>query len=718
MDDQTLSAVTGPTAPRQPPHQKRNRIAIAIAALIGILILVELFLGFQDSTLKIPYFVEPTGVAKVSSIEGDARYQPSAEKSWFEAKVTADVFSGDAIYSGSRTNVGVEMKSGGQLSLGEETLVIFDSIDGVTIPDLARGNIKLRISGDMKISISGDVSEFSPGAAGESEILISIDEDSKGKIQVLSGTPRIKAPKQTSKLVEPGTVIDFLARKFRLSSRKQIELPSDITPLPRKVPIEDTARIVPLPVATPPVVFENPAPIELQTQIVHTLTKADLYEQAAGVRLRPLRGLKFVNSAGVLKWTGGNGTKTFIQITKVKSNQKPNFEDCWYNEGAPGQDVVISKWRAGRSAWRVSLDGINWSKSAEVLVTARFSTGREPVLVVENPVVELPNPVVRMRLEDQSGRKMSGWIIEGGRDRSFNKSVSVWASESKLMVPVSKLGNYFFRVRSVDEHGEVSAFSNVNQVTVKKAKRVPIRIAKKANDPKPEREVATAPEPENSQSVTKTEIEFPSISRSFQRSGPWGISILGGVGAVISIVQTEAGVAPPVLQVLGLGASYFDGRYEAMVNYRSRIGVSGGVSGSAPTVSRLDLRGGHWWNMGWRPFSTLIRLGLVVGYENYQNYDSRDFSPFYEVVKGGFGVNVDLTERIQTGGTVLFGTWTNSNSVTEVDGYVAYDFFKNLNLGIGYRIGLFEAGTITSSPTYLPYREATGEAYSQLKFSF
>ncbi|MDZ4085041.1 MAG: hypothetical protein U1E10_19015 [Bdellovibrionales bacterium] len=726
MDDQTLSGITVSSVKEPPPPNRRNRMIYAIAALVAVLVIIELLLGFQDGAVKIPFVSEPTGVAKVLTINGDARYQPAEEQSWYKAKVENEMYSGDAIYSGASTDVGVEMKSGGQIALGEETLVIFDSIDGVTIPDLARGNVRLRILGDMKISISGDVSQFSAGAGGESEVLISIDEGSKGKIQVLSGRPKITAPKQTSKFVESGSSIEFVTRKFRLSSRKQIELPKDVAPLPSRVPpgpvpAETVAEQTP-PIAEP--VYENPAPIDQRTEIVHTLTKAETYSQSKGLRLQKMRNLKFVESAGVLRWTGGNGQKTFLQVTRINDNKAPNFEEAWFNDVATGQDAVLSKWRPGKNLWRVSLDGKNWSKPSEVDVSVRFSVGREPSLVIEDPVVHFPNPVVRMRLTENSGRKMSGWIIEGGRDQTFKKSVSVWAGESKLMVPLKSLGTYFFRVRSVDEQGEISAFSKVHTVSVlkEKVKPVPLRLVKKPQVEKPPREIATQStmedvpfeKPAPSSTMTRESVKQES---SFVRAGPWAVSLLGGFGAVISGVQTEAGIAPPVLQVLGLGAEYFDGRYEAKVNYRSRIGFSGGIGG-APSIARLDLRGGHWWKLGWRPLKTSLRLGWMVGYENYQNLESRDFSPFYEVAKTGLGVNIDVTERIQTGGTVLFGTWMNSNFVTEVDGFLAYDFLENLNLGIGYRVGLFEAGTITSSPSILPYREATGEAYSQLKFSF
>ena len=697
---------------------------IAIACLAALLVSVEFYLGFKNTTLNIPLLSEPAGVAKIMSISGDGRYQPSEEQNWYEAKVASDVFQGDAVYSGKSTDIEVEMKSGGQLALGEETLVIFDSIDGVTIPDLARGNIRLRISGELKISVSGEVSQISAGAGGESEVLLSVDSSSKGQIQVLSGRPKIKAPKQIAKFVEAGSKIEFKTKEFRRASVKQISLPKDVTPLPQRVPEKNIATAInspePEPTAPPEPVFENPMPTELQTLVSYTLTKSDLYESTKGPRLKPKKLLKVIESPGVLRWTGGNGTKTYIQVTSAEKNGTPDFEASWLSEVATGQDFLVPKWQARKNTWRVSMDGRNWSTPATVNVAVRLSVGREPTLFIENTEVRMPNAVTRMRLGDGSGRKMSGWIIEGGRDRSFKKSVSVWATEPNLIVPLKSLGAYFFRVRSVDEQGEISANSEIQTVLVlnEMPKPVPIKIVKKPPVEEAVREIATEETPiEKAPATSVSEASVPTDVRPFKKAGPWSVSLLGGIGAVVSGLQVESGLTPPVLQVLGLGAEYFDGRYDLKADYRSRIGVSGG-SGSAPSVSRFSLNGGYWWNLGWRPFRVPIRVGLLLGYENYQNVESTEFTPFYEVAKSGFGLNFDVTERLQTGGTVLYGKWLNSNSLTQVDGYVAYSFLENLNLGIGYRVGLFEAGTPTSSPNGLPYREATGEAYSQLKFSF
>jgi hypothetical protein len=80
VDDFTVSKATNSTASRGQPHKKRNRMLIAIVCLVAALVLVEIFLGFKNTTLKLPLISEPTGVAKIMSISGDGRYQPSEEQ--------------------------------------------------------------------------------------------------------------------------------------------------------------------------------------------------------------------------------------------------------------------------------------------------------------------------------------------------------------------------------------------------------------------------------------------------------------------------------------------------------------------------------------------------------------------------------------------------------------------------------------------------------------
>ncbi len=122
-------------------------------------------------------------VAVVQTVATDVRQKPVEEESWYQAEPQSDIIRGDAIYSGKQSRAQVKMQSGGILELGEETLVIFDDVDGVTIPDVARGKVKIKVSGAMKIAISGQVTEFS-GAQSELELSAS---GGQGSVRTLKG---------------------------------------------------------------------------------------------------------------------------------------------------------------------------------------------------------------------------------------------------------------------------------------------------------------------------------------------------------------------------------------------------------------------------------------------------------------------------------------------------------------------------------------------------
>ena len=145
----------------------KHRYGVAVAALVVIMLMIELSSQFRAGQMSIPLIAEAESVAKIVGINGDTRYQPLTEEDWYKAKIAADIFSGDAIYSGANSDALIEMGYGGHISMGEETLVVFDSRDGVTVPDVTRGNVRLKISGDMRISISGNSVVFSAGEGAE-----------------------------------------------------------------------------------------------------------------------------------------------------------------------------------------------------------------------------------------------------------------------------------------------------------------------------------------------------------------------------------------------------------------------------------------------------------------------------------------------------------------------------------------------------------------------
>jgi hypothetical protein len=112
------------------------------------------------------------------------------------------------------------------------------------------------------------------------------------------------------------------------------------------------------------------------------------------------------------------------------------------------------------------------------------------------------------------------------------------------------------------------------------------------------------------------------------------------------------------------------------------------------------------------------RMSLFTGYEYYRNWGGSLFAPQYDLMKFGFTLAFPLFYRWDTGGEMVYGHGFDSSKKYEVAGYVNYFWERNLSLGIGYRVHLFEAGSPVSSPLGLPYREGFGEGYSVVRWHY
>jgi hypothetical protein len=162
-----------------------------------------------------------------------------------------------------------------------------------------------------------------------------------------------------------------------------------------------------------------------------------------------------------------------------------------------------------------------------------------------------------------------------------------------------------------------------------------------------------------------------------------------------------------------LRGGFTDGKNSVAAGYRGQFGASNG-EGSAQSSSRFDASYTRWWQTSWQP----LRLGWLGGFDSYRNSGSSRFSKGYDVAKTGLDVGISFADKWKGGGNLLLAGWTDSNRVYELGGFVSYDFSREIAFGLGYRLSLFEAGTAESAPVALPYREAIGEAYSSLQFSF
>lgn len=766
---------------------KKNKlfVVVIIAICLGI---VELTTHFFSN--EMPRFLTgdaaPQVVAVVQTVHADVRQKPVEDSGWYKAEPQSDILRGDAVYSGAQSNSKIKMLSGGVLELGDETLVIFDDVDGVTVPDVARGKVRLKVTGDMKIAISGQMTEFS-GAQSELELSAN---GKQSTVRTLSGKVAVARKGASIRNLVTGQEMDIphskdmkeftnikipqasdLISEIRISQKRKVAVrptpsisetvatkpvvPEPVVAEPVAAPLEPIAPVVapiptPVPVATPPAelaVVPTPAPPpsvveslsvnEPEQKIDRVMKVQEVYQRNGRNALVPRSGLKTLKVPVALAWNGaGDEEKVFVQVSKDKT-----FANPWTERATQGRNVVIQEWKPGRNFWRVSRDRQKWSEPATVMVKPTVAVQQNPAITVfkKNVLVHAkgagPEAQAKLRFQDSGLPKARGWVLQGSTKPEFTvqKTKTVYVTDSRVDIPIARPGKYFFRVRSVGSAGEISSFSSPVEVNATKAIAPPVLIRQaKAPAPKEtEREIANVEQekepvadaladdeyskaedvierPAARQATTMKTVEAPD-----HRPRPWSVTIEGGETALVSSEQLANSTDPASVHVIGLRGTYHDGRNTVTAAYHGKFGAAN-ATGSAQGNSRIEARYTRWWQMKWH----WLRLGWQGGLSSYDNSSSTSFSKGYTVAKMGLGVDIGLADKWKTGGGILAGTWTDSNTLVELGGFLSYDIRPELAFGVGYRVTLFEAGTQSAAPVPLPYREAMGEAYSSLKYSF
>lgn len=756
-------------------RSKQNKVFVVVILAIALLAFEITTQIFSD----LPFFRSQGStaqvVATVVTVESDVRQRPVEETSWYRAEPKAEIIRGDAVYSGKQSRSQVQMKSGGFIELGEETLVIFDDIDGVTIPDVTRGQVKLKVTGQMRVAISGEVTEFT---GAQSELVLNL-EGLRRQIQVLRGETSIVQSGGVAKSLSRGQTFDLPPSAVVVKGPPKIQVPradelvseaslrnvrKTVAAAPVEIrPIEFSEPVVAIPeppiveapvvqefvpeppapepavselkvepsAETPIVVKEAVAPQDPQLSINRVMKVQEVYKRQGKSALVPRVGLKTLKVPVALAWSGTiEEEKLHLQVSKTK-----DFKKTWEEREVSGTNTVLTEWRPGKNYWRVSRDKENWSEPAEVVVRPTVSPSQRPSVVplkrqlIVSPKGRGPEVQAKLRFDDRGLSKPRGWVLQGSSAPDFpvKRTKTVYVKEPRVDIPINRPGRYFFRVRSVADAGEISGFSEPVEVSAvpAAAPAVPLRSQMAKKEVVSQRKVANVEaqkqrelEEENrlaAQEAAQTRSKLSTRTQKAEdvRPRPWAVTLEGGAAALVSTEQIDLGSQPAATHVIGLKVGYNNQRDAASLSYKSKFGASN-AEGSAQSNTKLSARYTRWWQTGWSP----LRLGWAGGLDSYRNSSTVEYSKGYDFAKTGVDVGIRLADRWKTGGEVVVGTWTDSNRLFEVGGFLSYELSQELAFGVGYRLSLFEAGSEASVPIALPYREAMGEAYSSLQFSF
>lgn len=543
---------------------------VAVLALVGLNqyyfgYLNSFFQGFLDSySEQQAQTTEPrlNIVALIREVNADVRQKPVEGDRWYVAEADGQIVLGDAVYTGEISSATIQMANGGVVFLDEKTLVIFDSYDGATIPNVASGTAKLHIDGTTKIAISGTVTEF---IGSNSDLSIASDQE-KSSVTMTSGSAvmitggekqdlrtnvatdvpaspnddseKTKVSGLLASVALPGS---FASPTDKLSALRSGHLKLG-TPFPELPGIFKKNSNVPVPHQTDAEMIaglksttESKTDTKDDADLIHThiLLFKEVYQKIRGNLYTTKPPLKSVRDSITVFWPEALKSAESLQLS-----QQESFNNIWYNKMAIGNSHTINLWPIGLSYWRLKNSDGAISKTGTVLVKPAVDYSMAPVVSALHECVAISKTSQAELRFDLLGtkHKPAGWLLEGRNDTFFGDYPKfIRVNTPYLKIPLKKEGQYFFRLRAVAKSGQLSQFS----------KPAVVIAYQPAEHVKPQKQEPAVPLADKSSNDSTPDRKISSV----EASPPVGYNCTGYTTSPPLLGQAELKELPPVIEI-------------------------------------------------------------------------------------------------------------------------------------------------------------------------
>lgn len=729
-----------------------------------------LFMLVQDDFDFDSAFSNAPEIGQITYRQNDARHRSKDNLVWYSAKQDQKIRVGDAVFSGSNSQTNVQLKKGGDVTIGENSLVVFSEINKEKVANLVDGNFRLKVNGAVKIAINGEVATLE---GKNSEVQLVMKENQKPRVKLLRGVASVTTKTKKVELKETKSeVIETAATK---------DLPA--------------APPEPAPVAPPlPAPIEKPTGLARDRTVNYVWRMYDLYDQReselfARKSLPPL--LKVPTE---LTWSKSvTDLPATVQISRF--NDFREMTEYTSETGA----IEIPLVHVGENFWRVTFDKTNWSTVERFIGQTGFLPNAVPSATVSARDLPFLNGAARATIAlSTKVEQPAGFVVQASIRPDFDHedTRTLWTPKRKFKVSFKEPGRYYYRFRTVNKDQEVSDWSKVEsfRIFMPYSPSAP-RLARIKRDGFVGEDF---PMDWNSQgAATKVEIfdskgqkvsEFNSdkaiwqpkapgnyVARAFtfntygQKSKPSGpvemrvrpkplpivakkekpperkpaqektrtrlhdqitqyfnekykssvISTAGMLWTVQSTQQTMNGAEAPIATGLGVRVMRWWKRHGLEGSLKA--GVFGfNAAGSRSSMKDLEARY-HYrfytpFPFGW---ARELQISGFMGYEMYRASGGTMFASQYDLVKFGTMLNFPWRTRWASGGEFVYGHGLDASSKYEISGHLHYYLSRDWTLGVGYRLHLFQAGSTKSAGSgVLPYREGYTEGFTVLDYHF
>jgi hypothetical protein len=745
--------------------------------LIGCLLLALFcfYFLFEDDFSFDSAFSSAPEIGHVVSRENDARHRSKDNLVWYAAKNAQTVRVGDAIFAGNRSSAQVSLKKGGEVTVGENSLVIFSEINNEKVANLSDGNFRLKINGEVRVAVNGQLTTLN---GKNSDIQLVVKENRAPQFRVLKGSAQVK------RAGKPPVQIDT-----------------------RKLAAVEEEKPAPAPPPPPPPVQKPVAPTGLTHDPVvnYTWHLEEFYLQN-GIDLTEHKSLPpLLKAPTTLEWATQGSTKP----ATVEYSKFSDFRDATKLDSATGS-VLIPLVYLGENYWHVSYDNQTWSITERFVAEPQYLKDGIPFAQISEPELPLIGPKALAKVTLSSSVKAAGYVVSASTSENFppDQSSTYWTTKSQFGLPFTERGDYYYRFRTVNEEHEISDWSQVAKVHVFRPaalgvpklgssklkgfvdENFPLNFTSQGGDtkveildskgakvtelegnnvnwvpkvpgqykarayatdrygrhtlPSPEAALDVQPKPlslaeqkriqeekqkqkdaEQKQAKAEAGKNLAKLAQTVQHyfNETYKSSVLSVAGMLWEVQSSQQySNNTPTPITMGLGVRIlrwwdhqgFEGSIKAGV-------IGANPAGGAMDAKDMEARYHYRWSFG-GPFNFIreMQASAFGGVEVYRaSGDGGQFTEQYNLIKLGGTLEFPLAYRWSTGGELVYGAGFDSSMMYEISGHLHYYLSQAWSMGVGYRLHLFQAGSTSSSAGgVLPYREGYTEGYTEVDYHF
>jgi hypothetical protein len=422
------------------------------AALIALLSIAFLMFG-SDSFFRGAKNDDPE-IGKLVILKNEARHRGRADLSWYQAKEDMTLRNGDSLFSGPNSSAQVTLNKGGDVMIGENSLVVFETIDNQTVSNLKSGNFRVKVDGTVKLAINGELTTIN---GNESELQVFYEKDKKPQLRLLAGTADFKKNTGTS---------------VKLVQNRIASFPVERAPKVEVDPVPPPFAAVP----TPPVAMKPPILKATPDRIQYTWKLYDVYEQKENQLVPRAQLASQVRLNVPLEWTNGAGLPVQVMVS-----ENPSF-DPRLEYKALGTPFILNQVQVGDNFWKVSFDGQTWSAPQTFSVLTNYLANAEPSVTDTDRKVIMTEEVAHAEVILRAPIEVAGFVVQASRTSAFipESSRTFWSASSNVALTFYKPGTYYYRFASVNKQQELSSWSNNVKFDVVTPQAPPAPILAKA----------------------------------------------------------------------------------------------------------------------------------------------------------------------------------------------------------------------------------------------